>query len=160
MTSTLAVLITILILISCFFDLKTRKIPNAFNAAVFFICACVGFYYYGYDALSSFFIVSFCLLPLYFLGIFGGGDYKLFAAVSFAIPIKMHFEILLFAAIWAAVYGAIKILTYTDYKNISLSLYLNFRSLFSKTKSNISRIPLTIPYLLAWLGILRFGGIV
>lgn len=145
-------IITTIMIISCFFDFKTRKIPNAVNLFIFVFSLIIGIYINGFSALSSFVIISISLLPLYILGIFGGGDYKLFSSLSFLIPMAMYVDLMLYTLIWAAMYSLLKIIT-THKVNLPYSLYANWRRVLNKNK-----IPMTLPYLLAWLSLLQLGA--
>lgn len=160
MNTWLLLSLTTLILVSCFFDLKTRRIPNAFNLIVLGVCFTLGLYQYGLSSLYFFAIATICFLPLYLLGALGGGDFKLFCALSFCFPLESNYQIFKFTLFWATLFAMVKLVLSIDFKNIQISSYLKMKELFSKKKSDVYKLPFTLPYFLGWLSFLRLGGFI
>lgn len=146
-------LMGLVLLIAASFDLKTRKIPNAFNLSVLGLCLAFVFVAFGWEGtkwglISAVLVFSFSL-PMVMLGMLGGGDLKLMVAVSVLMHPIAFFWMVGYAMIWACILGVAKAITAKEGK----SLLVNTAMIFSKTKptqESLHKIPFAIALFLGW----------
>jgi len=134
--------ITIILLISLYFDLKFRKIPNKF-LKIFFLFSLIlnlcEFLFFLTDLLLSlilkmiFFLIVFLIsLLLFSLKIIGGSDGKIIVLIFSIHPVKYlnYYNVLLFFLLYSLFFFSLfffnLIINSTDKNSYSFQIYFNF----------------------------------
>ena len=90
------VILFIYALVATVFDLKKRIIPNALNYGMWLVVIALGFYFNQITNVLLFGVTSFVLAYVLFkLGVWAGGDAKLYVALCAALPLLGKFDLLL-----------------------------------------------------------------
>jgi len=125
--------IFVFLAVAVYFDLRTRKIPNALVIISFCFSVALCFLTEGRESLSSILtslLLSFALLlPVYLAKVIAAGDFKLFVAISPLLTVNGTLEVFVHSILWAAVIGLIWMYRQGVLKNV----FLNIKNIFSKT---------------------------
>lgn len=146
-------------------DFRSRKVHNVLVLALFAIAIGVSLYFRGSSGsllgLSSLAFALALTLPLFVLGIWGGGDVKLFAVFAFAVEPSGMFYTLVYSVVWGSVFG----LTHSALQgNLPVLVRNTYRVATRRQKlhtQQLGKIPYTFALLLGWftyLTLLRSGG--
>lgn len=153
--SIFGIIATLYLMASVYFDLKTKKVPNAFILAGFSIFSIYLFCVFGIsDALRQFASPLFALalsFPLFFLRILGGGDVKVFIVFSLCLAWTDVASVLALSLIWGALLGIVK----AGLDGKLPTLYKNMRGLvtphLAHDRTQLQMIPFTVALFCGWL---------
>jgi Flp pilus assembly protein protease CpaA len=138
--------ISFAILMACFFDFKSKKIPNLL-CLVTFLGALILAATAGAEILSlaqSFALISLVLYPAYHLRAIGGGDYKFIIALSPTFAQLEGLEFFALSIFWGGLFGCLKLAS---------------AKFIFKSEQNTKYIPFAMAYLLGWISWLRLEGL-
>lgn len=146
-------------------DLRSRKIHNNLVLPLLIFVFIANFYFRGIDGFligaGAMILALVATIPLFALGILGGGDVKLFAVFALAVePVNMGMT-LLYSFVWGAIFG----LTRAALERQLLTLVRNTYKLARRQRVEMQRlqkIPYSFALLLGWftqLTLLRAGGL-
>ncbi len=146
-------------------DLRSRKIHNGLVLPLLILVFIANFYYRGIDGFlvgaGAMILALVATVPLFMLGIWGGGDVKLFAVFALAVePVNMGYT-LLYSFVWGAIFG----LTRSALQRQLLTLVRNTYKLARRQRvqmNELQKIPFSFALLLGWftqLTLLRAGGL-
>ncbi|MBX3020612.1 MAG: prepilin peptidase [Bdellovibrionales bacterium] len=146
-------------------DLRSRKVHNALVLALLPAVLLASFYYRGFDGsvtgLSAAVLALLVTIPLFAMGVLGGGDVKLFTVFALAVDPTSMFYTLLYSVIWGGLFG----LTRSALQKQLFTLVRNTYKLAHQRQrlqaQELHKIPYTIALLLGWftqLTFLRAGG--
>lgn len=97
----------LMIYISCS-DFNYRIISNKSVMCVFFVAILIGFRHFSFEYFISLFFLYLSLLVVYYFKVLGGGDIKLMAALSLAIPsslwLSTYIMVMIFGGFLALIY--------------------------------------------------------
>ncbi|WP_434144978.1 A24 family peptidase [Photobacterium leiognathi] len=109
-------IISILIILSCYFDISVRKIPNTLCLLAAIVCLIFAYqHHYLASGLLSSSVVLLGSMVLFYLNIMGAGDGKFAAALALAIPWQ-QLNIALFLT--AIVGGLLAVIYFIKYRLI------------------------------------------
>lgn len=143
-------------------DLRTKKIKNSTNIAIFCIgllislspLSSTGFF----DALTAIGFAIAIMLPLFFLRVLGGGDVKLFVAVSPLITTSGILYSWCAAMIWGVLFG----LTLTILNGRFKMFITNMKMISMKIRpveSSLQKIPFSIALVCGFFSFLIGKGV-
>lgn len=146
-------------------DLRSRKVHNALLLALLPLVFLLSFYFRGWEGSllggGAFLLALMVTIPLFMMGILGGGDVKLFALFSFCLdPVSMLWT-LIYSLLWGAVFG----LTRAALQKQLLALVrVTYRAATRQRvqTQELHKMPYTFSLLLGWftqLTILHTGGL-
>jgi Flp pilus assembly protein protease CpaA len=145
-------------------DLRSRKVHNALILAMLPFVFLLSFYFRGLDgsllglgAMVGALIVT---LPLFMLGILGGGDVKLFALFSFCLDPMSMFWTLIYSFLWGAAFGVTRAALQKNLLSLVRTTYKASRQRVEKQE--LHKMPYTFSLLLGWftqLTLLHAGGL-
>jgi Flp pilus assembly protein protease CpaA len=145
-------------------DLRSRKVHNALVLAALGVATVSSLYFRGLEGswggLSAFALALVITVPLFSLGILGGGDVKLFAAFALCVDPTSMFWTLIYSVIWGALFG----LTRAALQKQLLAIVRNTYRLGARQRvqaQELHKIPYTFALLLGWftqLTLLHAGG--
>ncbi len=143
-------------------DLRTKKIKNTTNLAILAVGIIVALSPLSKTGWTDIFIsvvYAFALmLPLFFLKVLGGGDVKLFVAVSPLITSSGILYCWVASLIWGSLFGIILIVL-----NGRLSTFAtNMKLIYLKVKppeTSLQKIPFSIALLFGYLTFLLGSGV-
>jgi Flp pilus assembly protein protease CpaA len=157
---------TIILLVGMIDDLRSRKVHNQLLILMFPVALTCSFYFRGFEgsmmgiaALIGALVLG---VPLFAMGVLGGGDVKLFAVFAFCVDPMSMLWTLLYSIVWGAIFGLTRAATQ---KNL-LTLVRNTYKVARAQKVNpaeIHKIPYTFSLLLGWftqLTLLHAGGLI
>ncbi len=146
-------------------DLRSRKVHNVLVLGLFVIAITANFLYRGLDGsligFGALLLALVATIPLYALGVLGGGDVKLFAVFALFVDPNTMFQTLIYSIIWGGVFSLIRALIQRELLSLVRSTY----KLATRQKTQpmvIHQIPYTFAMLLGWftqLTLLRSGGL-
>jgi len=140
----------LMLLVSVVDDLKTKKIHNALALS----CAAIALIFIGVmhgsggfmTALISLATALVAILPLYLMKVFGGGDVKIFAAVSLLMSWQGVLMTLVTSVIWGSVLGVFMVVM----KGQGKAFATNLMSMAHQKKPEASKLH-KVPYSVALL---------
>jgi Flp pilus assembly protein protease CpaA len=145
-------------------DLRSRKVHNVLVLFMLPAVALASFYFRGYEGFllgaGSFLLALIATIPLFTLGMLGGGDVKLFAVFALALDPVSMFWTLVYSVIWGALFGV----TRATLQKQLMMLVKNTYRLTGKQRVQVQelhKIPYTFALLLGWftqLTLMRAGG--
>jgi len=137
-----------------FTDLKSRRVDNRFVLAILAIGILIQGFQLGFGAVGSVgasLLTAFAFgLPCYLLKIFGGGDFKLFIAISSLLDWKACLTIFIAAFVWGAILGLFRAVLAGGLKDIFANIYGLFLRVKPK-EAQLHAIPYTVAILFAFL---------
>lgn len=147
-------------------DLRSRKVHNVLILGLLPVAAAASLYFRGFEGslpgLLACVLALVATIPLFALGILGGGDVKLFAVFALAVDPASMFNTLLYSVVWGALFG----LTRAALQKQLLTLVKNTYRLAGRQRlqmQELHKIPYTFALLLGWftqLTYLRAGGLI
>jgi prepilin peptidase CpaA len=151
----------LMLLVSVVDDLKTKKIHNALAVS----CAVIALVFVGVThgsagymtALISFATAMVAILPLYLMKILGGGDLKIFAAVSLLMSWQGALVTLIASVIWGSVLGIFMVVM----KGQGKAFAMNLMSLAHRVKpesSQLHKVPYSVALLFGFMTHLILSG--
>jgi Flp pilus assembly protein protease CpaA len=150
----LQVFAAIILLMGIVTDLRYRKYPNKLfllsSVAALVLLLYVGGLSQLWPALASSTLGFALMLPLFLLGVVGGGDLKLVVAFALCVPWSEVSATVAYSLLWGAIFGLTYILfarKFADFKNNLLGMLIHRRMGVIDT----NKIPYTIPIFLGWL---------
>lgn len=151
----------LMLLLGAVDDIRSRKVHNRLIAGIFISSLIVVTIVDGkiglLDSLFSILTAFISVLPLYLLKALGGGDVKLFTAVSPLLTWKAVLVMLLGSLVWGALLGLFQVLL----KGQGKALVQNMLGIFLRNKpaeQNLHKIPYTIALLFGFLTSLKIAG--
>lgn len=145
-------------------DMRSRKVHNVLLVALLPLVAAASLYYRGFDGaaigLGAGLVALALTVPMFGLGILGGGDVKLFAVFALAVDPTSVFWTLVYSVIWGGLFG----LTRAALQKQLLALVRNTYRLSGRKPVQVQElhtIPYTFALLLGWftqLTLMRAGG--
>lgn len=145
---------TLLLLAAVVADLRSKKVPNPLVIGSFIIAVLTSFVVGGVNGLLmagiALMTATVAAFPLYLLKVIGGGDLKVFIAISPLLSMHSVLWTLFGAIVWGAVLGLVLVLVKKQGKVFAH----NLSSVLSKGKNqekNLTKIPFTIAFLFGFL---------
>lgn len=143
-------------------DLRSRKIKNKTVLISFAICAVMAVTLGGLPALGwglvSVMLALLASTPLFMAKVLGGGDVKIFAAVSVLLSAPEVVYTLLASLIWGALLGVLSAVLRGQGK----ALFQNVFAIFMRVKpqeSQLHKIPYSVALLFGYLSQHLAGGL-
>lgn len=146
-------------------DVRSRKVHNALVLALLTLVVLATLYFRGFDGslpgVGAFLLALVITLPLFAIGMLGGGDVKLFAVFALALDPTSMFWTLVYSLFWGAMFGVTRA---TLSRQLPV-LVRNTTRLGMRQKlqpQELHKIPYTFALLLGWftqVTILRTGGL-
>ncbi|MGE4131268.1 MAG: prepilin peptidase [Bdellovibrionales bacterium] len=147
-------------------DLRSQKIHNPLIIALFLASLAASLFFRGFDGsmlgVGSLILALVATIPLFAIGVWGGGDVKLFAVFALAVDPMSMFWTLIYSFVWGALFG----LTRATLQKQLFVLVRNTYKLAARQKlqaQEIHKIPYSFALLLGWftqLTLLRAGGLI
>lgn len=142
-------------------DLRLRKVRNQVSVAVL----TAGLIFVGVTEGGSGLITSLismmtalaCILPLYTLRALGGGDVKIFVAVSVLLSWKAVLITILSSMIWGSLLGVIQVILKGEFKQFAS----NIMGIFMRVKpaeTSLHKVPFTVALMFGFLTSLVLTG--
>lgn len=135
-------------------DLRSRKVHNALVLVLLPLVAIASLYFRGFDGsmigVGAMLLALIITIPLFAVGILGGGDVKLFGVFALALDPVSMFWTLLYSFFWGALFGVTRAVVSRQL----LALVRNTTKAASRQKiqaQEIQKIPYTFALLLGWL---------
>lgn len=160
------VVATILLIFALVDDLRSRKVHNILLLSLLPFVLAASVYFrgaegsiVGFSALVGALLLT---VPLFILGILGGGDVKLFAVFAFCVDPSSMFYTLIFSFVWGALFGV----TRAALQKQLMALVRGTYRAATRQRVQIQEIhkfPYTFSLLLAWftqLTYLHVGGLI
>lgn len=149
---------TLLLLLACYFDLRTARFPNwlfvsSLFAAFFLKTIDVGFFA-SFQQLAwalGFFML---LVPLVFMKAFGAGDAKLMMSFTLFTSFSTSLNVFFYSLFWGLLIGLLRMALAGQLVTFTTSYFLKN----PQVKTN--KIPYTFALLLGWLSLSTVGGFV
>lgn len=110
-------------------------------------------------SLLSLLTAGVAILPLYILRVFGGGDVKLFLAVSVLMGWKAVLISLFGAIVWGAVLGILQVVLQGKGKAFAHNMLALAHSRSKLPETQVHKIPFTVALFFGYLTNLVVGGI-
>ena len=129
----LLLFLLVYVLIASIYDFKYKIIPNKLTVSFFLISLIINIVFYDQNILSFFksFVFSFVLfLPLYYLKIFSGGDYKMVISISAFLGLNMLVDFLLLAVLFTGFLALVGTFINNKYKSVFNNLKIIFLTFF------------------------------
>lgn len=169
MAQTLSVLLpTLIIFISMFSDLKTKKVKNSLVLTMGVLAFAVAVGLEGWKAvpwsLLSVSTVFFFGFPLFIMGVLGAGDVKVLMAFSVLVSWDAAIFVGVSSLVWGAALGVAQSLVAGQGKTLVLNAWGVFRHQKSPERSELHFIPFTVAMMFGWASYLVqtqssfFGG--
>lgn len=143
-------------------DLRSRKIKNKTVVISFAVCSVMALVLGGLPALGwglvSVMIALLASTPLFMAKVLGGGDVKIFAAVSVLLSAPEVVYTLLASLIWGALLGVLQAVLRGEGK----ALFHNVLVIFMRAKpqeSQLHKIPYSVALLFGYLSQSLAGGL-
>lgn len=146
-------------------DLRSRKVHNLLLLCLLPVLSVGSFYFRGFDgsltgasALIGALVIT---IPLFILGILGGGDVKLFALFAFCLdPLSMLWT-LFYSLIWGALFGLVRAALQ---RNLMSLVRATYRAATQRRIQieEVYKVPYTFSLLLGWftqLTLMHAGGL-
>jgi Flp pilus assembly protein protease CpaA len=153
------VVATLVLLAGVVDDLRSRKVHNALVLAALALSLLASFYFRGWEGSigggMAFLLALIMTVPLFSLGILGGGDVKLFAAFALCVDPVSMFWTLVYSIIWGALFG----LTRAALQKQLLALVRNTYRVSGRKShmvQELHKMPYTFALLLGWFTQLTF----
>ena len=144
-------------------DVRSRKVHNPIVIVMFVMTLIATVYVRGVvgsiPGLAALMIALLATVPMFSLGILGGGDVKLFAVFALALDVPDAMNTLMYSLIWGALFGLSRAAVS---KNL-LTLVRNTYRVGMRQRTQVQevqKIPYTFALLLGWftqLTLLRGG---
>lgn len=145
-------------------DLRSRMVHNALILTLAPMVLISSIYFKGSEGiligLSAMLLALVVTIPLFSLGILGGGDVKLFALFAMALDPITAFWTLIYSFVWGALFGVSRSMLQKQL----LALVRNTYKLAMRQRVQVQElqmIPYTFAFLLGWftyITVLRAGG--
>lgn len=145
-------------------DMRSRKVHNALILTLAPLVLVTSLYFKDTSGvligLLAMLLALVVTIPLFSLGILGGGDVKLFALFAMAVDPMTAFWTLIYSFVWGSLFGV----TRSMLQKQLLALVRNTYKLATRQRvqaQELQMIPYTFAFLLGWfthLTILRAGG--
>lgn len=146
-------------------DVRSRKVHNVLVLALLALVALATLYFRGFDGslpgVGALLLALVITVPLFAIGMLGGGDVKLFAVFALALDPTSMFWTLVYSLFWGAMFGVTRA---TLSKQLPVlvrnTTRLGFRQKLQPQE--LHKIPYTFALLLGWftqVTILRTGGL-
>lgn len=145
-------------------DLRSRKVHNALVLSLLALTLLASLWLRGLDgSLTGGLALLLALvttIPLFAMGVLGGGDVKLFAVFALAVDPVSMFWTLVYSVVWGALFGV----TRAAMQKQLLVLVRNTYKISGRQKVEVQelhKIPYTFALLLGWftqLTLLHMGG--
>jgi len=147
-------------------DLRSRKVHNQLLVLLFPVALGASFYFRGFDGsmmgLGAFICALVLTVPMFAMGILGGGDVKLFAVFAFCVDPTCMMWTLIYSIVWGAIFGVARAATQRNLLTLVRNTYKVARA--QKVRpAEIHKIPYTFSLLLGWftqLTLLHAGGLI
>jgi prepilin peptidase CpaA len=120
----------ILLIVVCFFDYRSRRIPNILIALLLFL-GIIYHYHLGESPrgillfFMKCFMVGLLLYPLFKIGVVGAGDCKLFAACAGYLEFRSILPFLFLSWFIAAIFSLLKMMRAGNFKQ-RISYFLSY----------------------------------
>lgn len=138
-------------------DLRSRKVHNALVVALFGATAVATLWFRGIDGSllggEAFLAALLITVPLFKMGVLGGGDVKLFAVFALAVDPTNMFWTLVYSLVWGALFG----LTRAALQKQLLTVVRNTYKLAGRQRAEVQelhKIPYTFALLMGWCTVL------
>lgn len=145
-------------------DLRSRKVHNVLIIVLFTLTVVSTLFFKGFAGSGSgglaFLLALVATIPLFSLGVLGGGDAKLFAVFALAVDPVSMFWTLIYSLVWGALFG----LTRAALQKQLLAVVRNTYKISGRQrveKQELHKIPFTFALLLGWftqLTLLHMAG--
>ena len=146
-------------------DVRSRKVHNVLLLALLPVVVLATLYFRGFDGslpgLGAFLLALVMTIPLFAIGMLGGGDVKLFAIFALTVDPSSMFWTLVYSFFWGAMFGVTRA---TLSKQLPV-LVRNTTRLGMRQRlqpQELHKIPYTFALLLGWftqVTMLRSGGL-
>ncbi len=141
-----------------FFDIKSRKVPNAFVLVVLALALVFSVFISSVDKVDTLFSFLTALLitfPLWSIGAMGAGDVKIFAVFGLLASTQTVVNVFIFSIFIAAAIGVIKSIL-EGHAYYFISNFKKILTLQKPEKQTLSKIPFTVALLLGWISFLIY----
>jgi prepilin peptidase CpaA len=146
-------------------DFRSRKVHNHLVLALFAVSVLASLYIRGIEGsifgASSMILALMVGVPLFMVGVWGGGDVKLFAVFAFSVDPTSMFWTMIYSFIWGGLFGLVR----AALQKQLLTLVRNTYKLATRQRTQaqeLHKIPYSFALLLGWftqLTLLRVGGL-
>jgi Flp pilus assembly protein protease CpaA len=144
-----------MIMIGAVEDLRSRRIANWINITLLILGFSTQFYLNGFEGLATsalgVLVATLVCTILFQLRIFGGGDLKLFVAVSAMTGYLPFLFLLGLSLVWASIFGIARALFSKSLGALVSNIFSIFISKGFLPEKSLQRIPFTIPMFFGWL---------
>lgn len=143
-------------------DFFTRKVHNwlvlSMLSLAVLTCALLAPQSFLQIHLLGFFAAIALTLPLVFFGWLGSGDMKLLAVFGLLAGTSTTFNVLIFAMVWATIWGFVLVCVNGGVKNY----FMNLKNILFFQKSSglkLQAMPFTAPIFLGWMTYLKLESL-
>lgn len=136
-------------------DLRSRKVHNALILFLAPLLLLTSVYFRGFDGtmigVSAFLAGAILASVLFLIGVFGGGDVKLFMLFAFCVDPAIMFWTLLYSFVWGALFGLTRAALQRELMSLVRSTYRLASSRQRIQTPEVHKVPFTFALVLGWM---------